>query len=43
MSELTHQEINDGFSPIPDNGSLMTKDAFRDAVRFGAITDGLRR
>jgi hypothetical protein len=40
MSELTQQEIADGFSPIPENGSPMTKESFRDAVRAGAITEG---
>ena len=38
MSQLTQQEIDAGFSPIPDNGRLMTKEQFRDAVRAGVIT-----
>jgi len=38
MGQLTEQEINDGFSPLPDLGRLMTKEEFRDAVRAGAIT-----
>jgi hypothetical protein len=37
---LTQQEIDNGFSPIPDSGRLMTKEQFRDAVRAGVITEG---
>jgi hypothetical protein len=35
---MTQQEIDAGFLPIPDNGRLMTKEQFRDAVRLGVIT-----
>jgi hypothetical protein len=38
MSQLTQEEIEAGFFPIPDNGRLMTKEQFRDAVRLGVIT-----
>jgi hypothetical protein len=40
MSDLTQQEKEAGFSSIPDNGRLMTKEQFRDAVRAGVIKEG---
>jgi hypothetical protein len=39
MSQLTQQEIDAGFIPLPETGRLMTKEQFRDSVRMDAIKE----